>query len=41
MRLVKAMNKIKKKSQVIANQDISEGSKMRQIQKLYAKEKRK
>jgi len=29
MRLAKAMNKIKNKAQVVANQDISEGSKMR------------
>ena len=41
MRLVKAMSKIKNKAQVIANQDISEGSKMKQIQKMYAKEKAK
>ena len=41
MRLVKAMDKIKKKSQVITNQDLSEGSKMKQIQKLYTKEKAK
>lgn len=31
MRLVKAMNKIKTKANVIANQDMAEGSKMRQI----------
>ena len=41
MRLAKAMNKIKNKAQVISNQDITEGSKMRQIQKLYNKEKAK
>lgn len=41
MRLAKAMNKIKNKATVIASQDISEGSKMRQIQKLYKKEKQK
>jgi len=40
-RLAKAMNKIKQKAQVIAEQDINEGSKMRQIQKLYTKEKTK
>jgi AdoMet-dependent rRNA methyltransferase SPB1 len=40
-RLAKAMNKIKQKAQVIAEQDINEGSKMRQIQKLYKKEKSK
>ncbi|CDW82321.1 pre-rrna processing protein ftsj3 [Stylonychia lemnae] len=40
-RLAKAMNKIKQKAQVIAEQDINEGSKMRQIQKLYRKEKTK
>ena len=37
--LAKAMNKIKVKAQVIAEQDINEGSKMRQIEKLYKKEK--
>ena len=41
MRLQRAMNKIKNKAQVIAAQDIAEGSKMKQIQKLYSKEKRK
>ena len=41
MRLVKALTKIKTKAQVIANSDIKEGSKMRQIQKLYTKEKEK
>ena len=40
-RLAKAMNKIKKKAQVIADQDINEASKMKQIQKLYRKEKEK
>ena len=35
------MSKIKKKAQVIANEDISEASKMKQIQKLYRKEKNK
>mmetsp|Transcript_46789 Transcript_46789/g.61896 ORF Transcript_46789/g.61896 Transcript_46789/m.61896 type:complete len:203 (+) Transcript_46789:1979-2587(+) len=40
-KLAKAMNKIKKKAQVIADQDINEASKMKQIQKLYRKEKEK
>ena len=40
-RLAKAMEKIKKKAQVIADQDINEASKMKQIQKLYRKEKDK
>jgi AdoMet-dependent rRNA methyltransferase SPB1 len=41
-RLGKAMNKIKNKATVIAEQqEITEGSKMRQIQKLYKKEKAK
>ena len=40
-KLAKAMSKIKNKAQVIASQDISEGSKMRQIKKLYNKEKAK
>ena len=40
-RLVKAMQKIKKKAQVIADQDLNEASKMKQIQKLYRKEKDK
>jgi AdoMet-dependent rRNA methyltransferase SPB1 len=40
-RLAKAMEKIKKKAQVIADQDLNEASKMKQIQKLYAKEKAK
>ena len=35
------MQKIKKKAQVIADQDLNEASKMRQIQKLYRKEKDK
>lgn len=41
-RLAKAMNKIKTKATVIAEQqEISEGTKMKQIQKLYSKEKSK
>ena len=40
-RLAKAMAKIKKKAQVIADQDINEASKMKQIQKMYRKEKEK
>lgn len=40
-RLAKAMEKVKKRAQVIADQDINEASKMKQIQKLYAKEKAK
>lgn len=41
-RLAKAMNKIKNKASVIAEQqEISEGSKMKQIQKMYKKEKAK
>ena len=41
-RLAKAMDKIKNKASVIAEQqEISEGSKMRQIQKMYKKEKSK
>lgn len=40
-RLVKAMQKIKTKAQVIADQDLNEGTKMRQIQKMYTKEKAK
>lgn len=40
-RLGKAMNKIKQKAQIIAEQDLNEGSKMRQIQKLYKTEKSK
>lgn len=41
-RLGKAMEKIKKKATIIAEQqDINEGSKMRQIEKLYRKEKSK
>merc|ERR1711935_610329 len=35
MRLQKAMIKLKSKAQVIANSDISEGSKMRTIKKMY------
>ena len=41
MRLAKALTKIKSKAQVIANSDIKEGTKMRQIQKMYSKEKAK
>jgi hypothetical protein len=41
MRLVKAMSKIKNKAQVIASSEINEGSKMKQIKKLYTKEKAK
>ena len=41
MRLVKAMSKIKNKAQVIASSEIAEGSKMKQIKKLYTKEKAK
>lgn len=40
-RLGKAMDKIKKRAQVIADQDINEQSKMKQIQRMYAKEKEK
>ena len=40
-RLAKAMQKIKKKATIIADQDINEASKMKQIQKLYKKEKDK
>jgi len=40
-RLVKAMQKIKKKATIIADTDINEASKMKQIQKLYKKEKDK
>lgn len=41
-RLAKAMNKIKNKASVISEQqEISEGSKMKQIQKMYKKEKAK
>lgn len=35
------MNKVKQKAVIIAEQDINEGSKMRQIQKMYGKEKKK
>ena len=41
MRLAKAMIKIKNKAQIIAAQDITEGSKMKQIKKMYTKEKMK
>lgn len=42
LRLTKAMAKLKTKAQVIANTtDISEGSKMRTIKKMYTKEKEK
>lgn len=40
-RLAKAMEKVKKKAQVIADTDLNEASKMKQIQKLYSKEKAK
>jgi AdoMet-dependent rRNA methyltransferase SPB1 len=40
-RLAKAMQKIKKKATIIADQDINESTKMKQIQKLYRKEKEK
>jgi len=40
-KLGRAMQKIKKKAVVIADQDINEASKMKQIQKLYKKEKAK
>lgn len=40
-RLAKAMEKVKKKAIVIADQELNEASKMKQIQKLYAKEKAK
>lgn len=40
-RLVKALTKIKNKAQVIANSEIAEGTKMRQIKQLYNKEKAK
>jgi len=40
-RLARAMNKVKAKAQVVAGQEISEGAKMRQIQKMYSKEKAK
>jgi len=35
------MNKVKAKATIIAEQDIKEGSKMKQIEKLYKKEKSK
>jgi len=38
-RLVKAMQKVRSKAQIIADQDLNEQTKMRQIQKMYAKEK--
>lgn len=41
MRLVKALTKIKSKAQIIANSEIAEGTKMRQIKQLYNKEKEK
>jgi AdoMet-dependent rRNA methyltransferase SPB1 len=40
-RLQKAMQKVKAKAQVIAEQDINEQAKMKQIQKMYSKEKSK
>lgn len=40
-RLAKAMTKVKNKAKVIADSDINEASKMRQIQKLYKKEQKK
>ena len=40
-RLVKAMQKVKTQAQVIADQDLNEQTKMKQIQKMYAKEKAK
>ena len=40
-RLGKAMEKIKKKATIIADADINEASKMKQIQKMYRKEKDK
>lgn len=40
-RLVKAMQKVRSKAQIIADQDLNEQTKMRQIQKMYAKEKSK
>lgn len=40
-KLGRAMEKIKKKATVIADQDLNEASKMRQIQKLYRNEKKK
>lgn len=40
-RLRRAMDKVKAKAQVVASQDISEGAKMRQIQKMYSKEQAK
>lgn len=40
-RLAKAMQKIKKRAMVIADQDLNEATKMKQIQKMYRKEKEK
>ena len=40
-RLDKAMQKIKKRAQIIADQDMTESLKMKQIQKMYRKEKEK
>lgn len=40
-RLAKAMMKIKKRATVIADQDLNEATKMKQIQKMYRKEKEK
>jgi len=40
-RLAKAMLKIKKKATIIADQDLHEATKMRQIQKIYKKERDK
>lgn len=40
-RLAKAMSKVQNKAKVIADSDINEASKMRQIQKLYKKESKK
>ena len=40
-RLAKAMLRIKKRAQVIADQDLNEAVKMKQIQKMYRKEKDK
>ena len=40
-RLGKAMEKVKKRAQVVADQDLNENTKMKQIQKMYSKEKKK
>jgi AdoMet-dependent rRNA methyltransferase SPB1 len=40
-KLFLAMNRVKAKAQAIADMEINEGSKMRQIQKLYSKERLK